>query len=118
MKENFKKLHVQINKSKGHNRNAKHWAFFCLNNNKEVDTKFFQTMKCIFCYISLLLVSNLKTQARKGLILYKISNGITTSRKHVLSYHLKFAKMFKEEVNNPIREDLERQLAKRRHKYV
>jgi hypothetical protein len=54
-----------------------------------------------------MLVSNLKTQARKGLILYNISNGLTTSRKHVVLYHLKIAKMFKEEVNNPIRKDLE-----------
>ncbi len=64
-------------------------------------------MKCIFCYINPMLVSNLKTQARKGLILYNISNGLTTSRKHVVLYHLKIAKMFKEEVNNPIRKDLE-----------
>ncbi len=106
MKQNFKKLHVQINKWKGHNRNATCWAFYCVNNNKEVDMKFPQNMKCIFCYISLLLVSNLKTQARKCLSLYNISNGITTSRKHVLSYHLKIAKLFTEDVNNPIREDL------------
>jgi len=115
MKENFKKLYLQRNKWKGHNRNATCWTFYCLNNNKEVDVKFPQTMKCILCYTSLVLVSNLKTQARKGLILYNISNGITTLRKHVLSYHLKIAKMFKEKVNNPIREDLERQLAKKRH---
>ncbi len=33
----------------------------------------------------------------------------------MLSYHLKIAKMFKEEVNNLIKEDLEKQLAKKRH---
>ncbi len=70
-------------------------------------------MKSIFCFISPVLVSNLKTQARKGLILYNISNGIIT-RKHVLSYHSKSAKMFKEEVNNPIGQDLEIQLAKKK----
>jgi hypothetical protein len=37
MKENFKKLHVQINKWKGHNRNATCWAFYCVNDNKKID---------------------------------------------------------------------------------
>lgn len=37
MKENFKKLHVQINKWKVHNRNATCWAFYCVNNNKKID---------------------------------------------------------------------------------
>jgi hypothetical protein len=43
-----------------------------------MDVKCFQLMKCIFCYASLILITNSKTQARKGLILYDITNGITT----------------------------------------
>jgi DNA mismatch repair ATPase MutL len=62
-----------------------------------------------------MLVFNLKTQARKCLIIYNICNGIIISRKHVISYHLKIAKLFKEEVNNPIRENLKKQLVKKRH---
>jgi hypothetical protein len=43
-----------------------------------MDVKCFQLMKYIFCYVSSILITNSKTQARKGLILYNIANGITT----------------------------------------
>jgi hypothetical protein len=43
-----------------------------------MDVKCFQLMKCIFCYANLVLITNSKTQARKGLILYNITNGVTT----------------------------------------
>jgi hypothetical protein len=46
-----------------------------------------------------MLTSNIKTQARKGLILYNTSNGIIGLKK-MFSNHLEIAKMFKEEVNN------------------
>ncbi len=84
MKENFKKLLVQKNKWKGHNRNATCWASYCVIDNKKVDVKFPQTMRCIICYTSLMLVSNLKTPTRKGFILYNTSNGITTLRNNVV----------------------------------
>jgi hypothetical protein len=77
MKENLEKLYVQRIKWKlGHNRNATCWAFYYVNDNKEVDVKFLQIMKYILCYINPMLVSNMKTQARKSLILYDIKNGI------------------------------------------
>jgi hypothetical protein len=59
-------------------------------------------------------VSNLKTPTRKGFILYNTSNGITTLRNNVLLDHLKITKMFKKEVNNPIKEELERQLTQKK----
>ncbi len=65
MKNNFKNIHVQRNKWKSHNGNATCWAFYCVNANKEVDVKFLEITKCIFCYTSPVLVSNIKTQARK-----------------------------------------------------
>jgi len=65
MKDNFKKMHVQRNKWKSQNRNATCWAFYYVNNNKEINVKFPQTNKCIFCYTSPMLVSYIKTQARK-----------------------------------------------------
>jgi len=40
MKYNFLKLYVQRNKWKIHNRNAICLAFYCVNDNKEVDVKF------------------------------------------------------------------------------
>jgi len=99
MKDTLKKLHVQRNKWKGHNRNSICWAFYCVNDNKRIDVIFFQTMIFIICYTSLMLVSNIKTQAKKGLILYNTSNGII-GFKNVLSDHLKIANVFKKEVNN------------------
>jgi hypothetical protein len=70
MKENLEKLYVQRIKWKlGHNRNATCWAFYYVNDNKEVDVKFLQIIRCIeLCYINLMLVFNMKIQARKGLI--------------------------------------------------
>ncbi len=49
MKQNLKNLHLQRNKWKGHNRNATCWAFYYVNDNKKIDIKFPQTMKCIIC---------------------------------------------------------------------
>jgi hypothetical protein len=58
-------MHVQRNKWKSHNGNATCWAFYYVDDIKEVDVKFLQTNECIFRYTSLVLVSNIKTQTRK-----------------------------------------------------
>jgi hypothetical protein len=55
----------------------------------------------------------MKTKARKDLILSDTTNGIIIFF-NVLSDHLKIAKMFEKEVNNPIKEGLEIQLVKKR----
>jgi hypothetical protein len=52
-------------------------------------------MKCIICYVSLILITNAKTQARKGLILYNNANGISTFKKHVYASHCMIAKYLK-----------------------
>jgi hypothetical protein len=39
-----------------------------------MDVKCFQLMRCFFCYASPVLISNVKTQIRKGLILYNNAN--------------------------------------------
>jgi len=52
-------------------------------------------MKCILCYVNLILITNAKTQARKGLILYNNVNGITTLKKHVYASHCMIAKYLK-----------------------
>jgi hypothetical protein len=54
-----------------------------VNNNKDVDVKCSQPMKCILSYKSPILFCNPNTQARKGLIMYNTTNGITTLKKHV-----------------------------------
>ncbi len=71
-------------------------VLFLVNDSKDVDVKCLQIMKCILCYINPILFSNSKTQAKKGLILYNIINGITTLKKCVNANHSIIAKMFKE----------------------
>ncbi len=63
-----------------------------------MDYKCFQLMRCIFCYVSLVLITNAKPQARKGLLLYNNANGITTLREHVYANHYMIVKIF-EKVN-------------------
>jgi hypothetical protein len=67
-------------------------------------------MSCNFCYASLVLISNAKTQARKGLILYNSGNGIVALKRHV---YCTIVKIF-ENVNNFFKEPYEKQLAKKR----
>jgi hypothetical protein len=70
-------------------------------------------MRCIICYSSPFLICNLKIQARKDLILYNITNQITTLKKHVNANHFIIANFFEKEVKNPLRE-VEKQFAKKR----
>jgi hypothetical protein len=78
-------------------------GFFCVNDNEDVDMKCPQTMKCITCYNSQVLIHNLKIQTRKHLIIYNTINGITTLKKHVNANHFIIAKMFDEEINNQLK---------------
>jgi hypothetical protein len=54
---------------KGNNKNALWWAFYCVNDNKEVNVTTPQTMHCILCHNNPILNLNPKIQARKWLIL-------------------------------------------------
>jgi hypothetical protein len=56
--------------------------------------KCYQLMRWIICYASLVLITNAKTQARKILIFYSTTNGITALRKHVYADHYMIAKIF------------------------
>ncbi len=80
MKENIKRLHVQRTIWKSNGRNSLCWVF-CVNDNKDVDVKCFQNMRFIFCYNSPILFCNLKTHARKGIILYNTTNEIMSLKK-------------------------------------
>jgi hypothetical protein len=71
-----------------------------------VNFKCSQLIRCILCYASLILIINVKTQARKGLILYNIANGIITLKKHVYADHSMITKIFKEKVNNLLKKTL------------
>ncbi len=86
---------------------------FCyVNDNKSMNVKCFQLMKCIICYASVFLISNVKTQARKGLILYNSASAIIALKKHVYANHCMIAKIF-EEIKNLLKEPYERQFAKK-----
>ncbi len=57
-------------------------GFFCMNDNKTVDLKCLQTMKCFqVCYNILILFCNPKIWTRKGPILYNTTNGIKKLKK-------------------------------------
>jgi hypothetical protein len=77
-------------------------SFFYVNDIKNVDVNAL-TMRCIFCYNSIVLVCNVKIEARKGLILYNITNGIKTLKNYVNADHFIIAKMFKGKVNNSLK---------------
>jgi hypothetical protein len=61
--------------------NKNYVGFFFLNHKKNVDVKCPQTMRCIICYNSLVWFCNLKTQAKKNLIIYYTTNEIITLKK-------------------------------------
>jgi hypothetical protein len=61
--------------------------------NKLVDVKCFQLMRCIIFYANPILITNVKTQTREGLIMYSSANGITTLKNHVYVNHYMIAKI-------------------------
>ncbi len=84
-----------------------------VNDNKLVDGKIFQVIRCHLCYKTHVLY-NPRTKLRKGLISYYKINGISTLKKHVGVEHNLLAKKLNEEVNNSLRSQVEKQLAKKR----
>jgi hypothetical protein len=91
---NLKRLHAQRVFWKGNNKNALCWAFYCLNDNKEINVATFQIMHCIPCHNNPILNVNPKIQARKGLIIYNTTNGVATLKKHVNVNHFNILKKF------------------------
>jgi hypothetical protein len=73
---NLQKLYVQRLFYKPKGRNAICWAFYVVNDNKPMDRKVPQIMRCRLCYKMLML--------KKGLISYCKSNVILTLNKHDL----------------------------------
>jgi hypothetical protein len=57
---------------------------------------------------------NPRIKERRGIVTYSKINGITTLKKHIDVDIAILAKRFEEEVNSPLRNVLERQLAKKR----
>jgi hypothetical protein len=78
MKENLKKLHAQKQIWKPHGRTSLCWSFYCVNDNVKVDLVNTQIMCCILCYQNLAIGINPRIQAKKGLISYYKTIGITS----------------------------------------
>jgi hypothetical protein len=106
MRLNLQKLHAQNIKWRFHGIIVFWWAFFYVNNNKEVDCNKFQIMHFFLCYNNLVNASSFKTQTRKCLISYYKINGTTTFRKHVNENHAIVAKTFEGEINSPLRKNI------------
>jgi hypothetical protein len=64
MKKILQKLHVQRNFLRGHNINSLCWAFYCVNDGKEVEFASHQVMRCILCY-SAIDIPNARTKKKK-----------------------------------------------------
>jgi hypothetical protein len=85
---NLQKLHVQKLFRKPKRRNIICWAFYVVNDNKPMDGKILQVMRCHLCYKTPMLY-NPKIKLRKGLISYYKTNGILVLKKHVnVEHHL------------------------------
>jgi len=103
----------KISFQRGNNKNSLCWAFYCVNDNIEVNVTTFQTMHCIFCHNNPILNLNKVNQARKGLIIYNTIIGITTLKKHVNLDHSNVLNFSKEEMNCPLKEE-EKQPSKKK----
>jgi hypothetical protein len=95
MKQNLQKLHVQRKFWKGHNRNYLCWAFYYVNDGKEVEVTSHQVMKYILCYDNAINIPNEIIKEIKGLIIYYKTYGIIILKKHVDVNHFIIVKKLK-----------------------
>jgi hypothetical protein len=61
MKKKLQKLLVQRNFWRRHNKNSLCWAFYCVNDWKEVEIASHQVMRCILCYDNVIYFPNIRT---------------------------------------------------------
>ncbi len=104
---------MQREKWRRHDRNALCRPFSIVIDNNIVDASKLQIMRCMICHVNFVSY-NLKTKERRGIITYFKKNGITILKKHVDANHVVLAKRFEKEMNFPLRNILEKQLAKKR----
>jgi hypothetical protein len=65
MKKKLQKLHAQRNFWRWHNRNSLCWAFYCVNDGKEVEVASHQIMRCILCYDNVVNILIARTNYEK-----------------------------------------------------
>ncbi len=102
----LQKIHVQKKIQRSDNINALCWAFYCVNDGKEVEGTSHQLMRCIMCCVDPVNVLNPRVKERKGLITYCKTYGTTILKKHV--EHFIITKKFEKEINNEIIESVEK----------
>jgi hypothetical protein len=103
--KNIKPLHVQRTIFGSCIVEMFYGRFFNVKDNKNVDVKHHQTMKCILCYNNIIFICNLKTQARKDLILSNTINGYNIETTCECNHS-----NVEEEVKNPLRGKVENNL--------
>jgi hypothetical protein len=64
MERNFQTLHTKRKKWKTHNRNAICWAFYYVNDDKEIDLRNLLVMRCVFGYNNHMYVLNPHTKEK------------------------------------------------------
>ncbi len=74
-------MHAERKGWQPHERLSLCWSFYCVNDNAEIDLENTQIMHYILCYYEPIIGINSKTQARKGLISYYKTNGMTSLKK-------------------------------------
>ncbi len=74
-------MHAQRKSWQSHGRLFLCWIFYYVNDNTKIDLENTQIMHCIIRYQEPIKGTNLKTQARKGLISYYKTNGIISLKK-------------------------------------
>ncbi len=104
-------MHSQNKLWKLEGRNAL-WFLFCINDSKPLNLEHPQVMKCLLCYNAPMNVSNPRRHARKGLISYYQTNGITSLERYVDDDHFSIYQKL-EEVQNMMKGSVERQLTKK-----
>jgi hypothetical protein len=73
-----------------------------------------QMIHCLLCHYQPIVFVNSKKHLRKGLITYYKISGITCLQKHLDANHSTIYKRFQEEINNQGKENVERQITKKR----
>jgi hypothetical protein len=84
----MEKLMYKRKKWRGYNRNALCLSFLCVNDNKEIDNKCHQLMRCFPHYHEPIKTCHKRTKPRKCLIFYYKTNGITSLKNHVDANHV------------------------------
>jgi hypothetical protein len=113
MQNNIISLHVQRKFWKPHGRTLLCWAFYCENDNANVDLENPQIMSCILCHKNLVNATNPRTQGKRKLISHFKTNGITSSKKQVDVNHGPIVKKFEEGVNNLLKRKMKGNYQKR-----